>query len=1421
MFNICAFASRTKAIFLFALLILPLASQAQWGPGGVGNTNGTVRSSLQVQPAMRGWYRADNGPAVSGSNVTSWADKSGRNINVSQATSSLQPTLVNNAVNSKPVVRFTGVASACLSGPVVATGTVPSSAMTVFAVARNSATSSTVAGLVSYDGYQGMICSYTAGGGGATQYIVDGNGSNASNSANTITAINNTSFHLMAGIYGTTTNTNLSRIFMDGKLEEYQSGGGFPPLTAYSQVQVGGRTWGGFPARIFSGDIAELIVYDTQLDSAQRIIVENYLAEKYGVALTKSRFAYGATSRYDLAGIGQAFNGSKHDSAASSLLTVAAPQSLGSNRYMLFGHNNGAITLGTTETPGNDVNFVKRIDREWRFNKTGTDLGTTKLYVDYSTLNASLPSGFARGIFIDADGDFRTGATFVDLLPSSAGIYVTPATNIPNGSFVTIGCVKRVVGFELTSSQGFEDVMEYPIIRAKLNFPYAASSSLDVVVNYGVAPYGTYLPVGPCYDNDACDFDNGRSQVVIPAGQQLADINQDAFDVDAGLRIHNDTASEPNAEIVRVTISSVVNAGMGTSAQLTHDYSIIDDDYFRKISFISGQNSYAWTELDAGAYKDTSFVLTLPAGQTGGPSEVNVVATGVCKAGKDYRFLDANSPTDSIVRLEIGDLAQTVRVRIRLLGDNSNENTEVLSLMLTRPSSATLSGVNPITASITIADNDAPPTVFFKTSTASGDESVATVTVKVKLSLESGKLVTVPFSIGSGTATSGGTDFDLISPSPVYIYAGDTAATFTFEVIEDDAEEDDETAVFALGTPTNATVGSPSTFTYTILDNDVYGSTGPGGIDQNNGAGTLQLWFAADQNVTVSGSVVTAWGDVSGSSGRNATAVSGYGTPTYVTNSLNGKPIVRFNGQMLGGSFVTPQPGSPLTMFSVAKQTTAPPTVSGHTYGSIFCTDRWAGFTSYGTDYLLDGFTTSPGFIYPDATNTSNTSMAAGAINSFQILTGQYTQNGTQNSSLYRNTTLEENFTGTGPSLDIHTNYRLGVRYPNNSGYYFKGDVAEVIFFSSLLNAPRHLIIETYLAAKYGLTIPTNYYYASPGVYSNDVAGIGTSDGTSNNKHRTASSVGLTLRQVNNSLNVANEYVFFGHNPGTASVTVQPVGSRQSEVWTRMWRVKKTGSIDTRLIFDYDAAGIAHTPLAVTEYFVAYRAGTSGAWTNANFYARTLVGNKVSFDIASANLADGYYTLARTDPTTLPVVFSTFDVYRKGQAVQVRWATASEENSDHFDIERSGDGKAFDKIGQVAAAGNSDGKLSYAFLDQAPLPGTVYYRLRELDRDGKDQYSPVRQVTGNASVAGFSKITVYPNPATGLLSISLPAEEGTDEGLVSAEVLDTRGVRIASLPLASEGSTYRTDVSALRPGMYMLRLRLATGEVHVRSMVKQ
>ncbi|MFN4146819.1 MAG: T9SS type A sorting domain-containing protein [Runella sp.] len=107
-------------------------------------------------------------------------------------------------------------------------------------------------------------------------------------------------------------------------------------------------------------------------------------------------------------------------------------------------------------------------------------------------------------------------------------------------------------------------------------------------------------------------------------------------------------------------------------------------------------------------------------------------------------------------------------------------------------------------------------------------------------------------------------------------------------------------------------------------------------------------------------------------------------------------------------------------------------------------------------------------------------------------------------------------------------------------------------------------------------------------------------------------------------------------------------------------------------------------------------------------------------------------------------------IYFRGKAennrVRLQWATATEINSSHFDIERSTDLREFGRIGQTPSAGDSRQRIEYSFLDEAPLPGVNYYRLRQVDRDGTTAFSKIIAISTQSETSRF---VIYPNPSDG------------------------------------------------------------------------
>lgn len=119
----------------------------------------------------------------------------------------------------------------------------------------------------------------------------------------------------------------------------------------------------------------------------------------------------------------------------------------------------------------------------------------------------------------------------------------------------------------------------------------------------------------------------------------------------------------------------------------------------------------------------------------------------------------------------------------------------------------------------------------------------------------------------------------------------------------------------------------------------------------------------------------------------------------------------------------------------------------------------------------------------------------------------------------------------------------------------------------------------------------------------------------------------------------------------------------------------------------------------------------------------------------------------------LPVNWLSFTGTPQGKTVLLNWVTASENNNDHYEIERSANGGQYTTIGEVAAAANPAIRNEYQFTDINPLSGLAYYRLKQVDKDGRIRYSTVIAVnyTGNS---GFELRIM---PGSGLVGLIVPS----------------------------------------------------------------
>lgn len=183
----------------------------------------------------------------------------------------------------------------------------------------------------------------------------------------------------------------------------------------------------------------------------------------------------------------------------------------------------------------------------------------------------------------------------------------------------------------------------------------------------------------------------------------------------------------------------------------------------------------------------------------------------------------------------------------------------------------------------------------------------------------------------------------------------------------------------------------------------------------------------------------------------------------------------------------------------------------------------------------------------------------------------------------------------------------------------------------------------------------------------------------------------------------------------------------------------------------------------------------------------------------------GALTVSNTSQP-LPVTLVAFTAQAQGPDGLLRWTTASELGNASFGVESSRDGTTFQALGQVAGYGTSSLAHDYQWLDRnlaryAASP--VYYRLRQVDRDGTVAYSPVRSVT----VPVVAGLALFPNPTRAAATLMGTAPGASVQvydalgHLVLATTADAAGIATLALPAG-----FATGVYVVRAGTKSLRL---------------
>lgn len=290
--------------------------------------------------------------------------------------------------------------------------------------------------------------------------------------------------------------------------------------------------------------------------------------------------------------------------------------------------------------------------------------------------------------------------------------------------------------------------------------------------------------------------------------------------------------------------------------------------------------------------------------------------------------------------------------------------------------------------------------------------------------------------------------------------------------------------------------------------------------------------------------------------------------------------------------------------------------------------------------------------------------------------------------------------------------------------------------------------------------------------------------------YATYSSAGVGTNPITNNAGNVNNTWLISHETTTPVSATLKMG----------WATSREGSqfVRARSYLDHYSS-ITNTWDAVATGSTYMAAATDGMWT----VQRTGVGKFSPFAITSNTAGP------------LPVTLVSFGAKRVGATVACTWVTASEQHNDHFVVERSLDGGSFVALGTVAGHGTSPAAHTYAFVDEQPVAGVAYYRLRQVDTDGAASYSPVVVVQRSEEVLATAAITATPNPSAGQFAL-LTSFGATTQ--LRGSVVNMLGQLVATVDALVPGgpATLPLDLSAQPAGVYLVQLTGPAGPVSLR-----
>lgn len=311
--------------------------------------------------------------------------------------------------------------------------------------------------------------------------------------------------------------------------------------------------------------------------------------------------------------------------------------------------------------------------------------------------------------------------------------------------------------------------------------------------------------------------------------------------------------------------------------------------------------------------------------------------------------------------------------------------------------------------------------------------------------------------------------------------------------------------------------------------------------------------------------------------------------------------------------------------------------------------------------------------------------------------------------------------------------------------------------------------------------------------------------------------------------------------PDNVLIDTQPFSNTQTNgvdkatILTRLFTIKHTGAltnpVDVRLYYSESelqaAVPLAEYPTQGWFKHSGFKTDVEGDLTatglsggNAILLAPSATGTEFGLSYVQFNGLTTFSTIGYTgnnSDSVLPVDLISFSAEKVEQSVELNWKTASEINNKGFEVEQSTNARTWRVIGFVPAVDVENGKsglYSYKFKDIAPAEAVNYYRLKQVELDGKFVYSHFVSVDMSPKDRNSSFI-LYPNPVVGG-KIKLDTKKS---GAKRVKIYNTAGVKLVEVKF--NGVMGSVDVHTLPAGHYILELMFENGVTESRSFLKE